>query len=73
MLLLFLPFVYSFGHVSPRNSSGCPSYYDHDTHWCASNEYGSHLCEIIDGLYYGLCGTNQCYNDLQYVYDLAQP
>ncbi|KAF2159359.1 hypothetical protein M409DRAFT_30237 [Zasmidium cellare ATCC 36951] len=65
-LLLFLPFVLSFGHVSARNSSGCPAHYNNETHWCAENSSGSHLCEIVDGMYYSLCGTDRCYNYLQY-------
>lgn len=68
MLLMFAPFVFSFGRVSARNSTGCPAHYDHDTHWCASTAYGEHLCEIVDGMYYDLCGTDQCYNYLQYLY-----
>lgn len=66
MLLIFVPFVFSFGDVSARNATKCPVEYDHATHYCAASAYGEHLCEIVDGLYYLLCGTDQCYNYLQY-------
>ncbi|KAK4498972.1 hypothetical protein PRZ48_009483 [Zasmidium cellare] len=66
-LLLFVPFVFSFDHMSARNSSGCPAHYNNETHWCAENSSGSHLCEIVDGVYYSLCGTDRCYTDFQYV------
>lgn len=67
-LLLFSSLAFSLNHVSVRNSTGCPAYYDHTTHWCASNEYGSRLCEIVDGINYFLCGNDTCYNHLQYRY-----
>lgn len=68
LLLFITPFVFSLSDVPATNSSGCPAYYNHDTHWCAKNSYGEHLCEIVDGLPYFLCGTDQCFNNLQYEY-----